>query len=239
MGKKEKRRKALKELIVSKQAALVQKPPTEKKKKVKRQPIPSRREHPNWPLVGLASAGMLLTAYLVITSWLGGQPLYCQEGSTCDIVQNSRWGTLMYLPTAFWGFMTYAVLAYIGLRVRSAEWHFKSAWVVSMVGLGYSLYLNAISFIVIEALCVYCLASLLIMTVIFIVVASQRPKGLIDFKYPAWAGTTIVFTLMIIGGMHLHYSGVFDPAAGPEDPFLKGLAQHLTKNEAVFYGAYW
>jgi hypothetical protein len=39
--------------------------------------------------------------------------------------------------------------------------------------------------------------------------------------------------------MHLHFSGVFDPMAGPEDPFLKGLAVHLTQDQAFFYGAYW
>jgi uncharacterized membrane protein len=233
LGKKKKRRKALKE------EAQVQEKPAGKKKKKKRQPMPTKREHPNWPLTGLAAAGMLLTAYLVITSWLGGHPLYCEEGSTCDIVQRSRWGTLMHLPTAFWGFMTYAVLAYIGFQVRSPGWHWKSAWVVSMVGLGYSIYLNTISFFEIEVMCAYCLASLSIMAFIFGVVVSQRPMGLPDFKYPTWAGATIVTTVLIVGGLHLHYSGVFDPAAGPEDPYLKGLAEHLSREEAVLYGAYW
>ncbi len=239
MGKKKKRKKALEQNIATNEEAQAQEQPAGKKKRIKQQPMLARREHPNWPLVGLASAGMLLTAYLAITSLLGGAPLYCAEGSTCDIVQSSRWGTLMHLPTAFWGFMTYAVLAYIGLRVRSTEWHWKSAWIVSMVGLGYSLYLNSISFFVIEALCAYCLASLSIMAVIFAMVVSQRPKGLSDFKYPAWIGETVVITVLIIGGLHLHYSGVFDPTAGPEDPYLKGLAVHLTKKETVFYGAYW
>ncbi|HEB01622.1 MAG TPA: vitamin K epoxide reductase family protein [Nitrospirae bacterium] len=245
MGKKKKRKKALEQNIASEQDAQAQEQPPDKpdkkdkKKKMKQQPMLAKREHPNWPLVGLASAGMLLTAYLAITSLLGGTPLYCAEGSTCDIVQSSRWGTLMHLPTAFWGFMTYAVLAYIGFRVRSTEWHWKSAWIVSMVGLGYSLYLNTISFFVIEALCAYCLASLSIMAVIFAMVVTQRPKGLVDFKYPTWIGETVVIAVLIIGGLHLHYSGVFDPTAGPEDPYLNGLAEHLAKKEAVFYGAYW
>lgn len=239
MGKKKKRRKALKEKTASKEEAQVQEKPAGDKKKKKRQPMPTKRQHPNWPLTGLAAAGMLLTAYLVMSSWLGGHPLFCEEGSSCDIVQRSRWGTLLYLPTAFWGFMTYAVLAYIGFRVRSPGWHWKSAWLVSMVGLGYSLYLNTISFFEIEAMCAYCLASLSIMAAIFGVVLSQRPKGLPDFRYPTWAGETILITVLIVGGLHLHYSGVFDPSTGPEDPFLKGLAEHLSKDEVVLYGAYW
>jgi uncharacterized membrane protein len=248
LGKKKKRKKALEQNAASEQEAQAQEQLSDnpdmpdkknKKKKIKQQKMLTKRTDPNWPLVGLASVGMLLTAYLIITSWLGTTPLYCAEGSTCDIVQNSRWGTLMSLPTAFWGFLTYAVLGYIGLRVRSTEWHWKSAWIVSIVGLGYSLYLNSISFFVIEALCFYCLVSLSIMATIFGVVVSQRPKGLVDFKYPTWVGETLVITVLIVGGLHLYYSGVFDPAAGPEDPYLRGLAEHLTKEEAILYGAYW
>ena len=77
------------------------------------------------------------------------------------------------------------------------------------------------------------------MTVIFGVIIAQRPEGMKGFKLPAWVAKTAVVTLILIGGMHLHYSGAFDPAAGPEDPYLKGLATHLTQENAVLYGAFW
>ncbi len=208
-------------------------------KKKKRHTVPQRRERPNWPLTALAVVGMVLTAYLVITSLLDQAPLYCDDGSSCDIVQQSRWGTFLGVPTAFLGFLTYAVLGHIGFRVRDREKHWKWAWAFSLLGLCYSVYLNAISLFVIEALCAYCLASLTIMAVIFGVVISQRPAGLRTFKFTTWAGETVVVTMLLIGGMHLHYSGVFDSSAGPEDPFLKGLALHLSKENAVMYGAYW
>jgi hypothetical protein len=107
------------------------------------------------------------------------------------------------------------------------------------VGLGYSVYLNTISLLVIEAMCAYCLASLSIMAVIFGVLYFQRPEGLPDFKFKTWAGETVIIAMVIVGGMHLHYSGVFDPMAGPEDPYLRGLAEHLTREKAVMYGAFW
>ena len=182
---------------------------------------------------------MVLTAYLAFTSLTGIQPLYCDEGSTCDIVRHSRWGTFLGVPTALLGFLTYATLAFIGFKVRSPGWHWKSAWTVSLIGLGYSLYLNTISFFVIEAMCAYCLASLTIMAVIFILVVQQKPEGLPDFNFKALAGETVLVTILIIGGMHLYYSGVFDPAAGPEDPYLRGLAEHLSKEKAILYGAFW
>ena len=77
------------------------------------------------------------------------------------------------------------------------------------------------------------------MAVIFGVIIFQRPAELPDFNYMAWAGKTIVVTMVIIGGIHLHYSGVFDSAAGPEDPYLRGLAEHLSQEKAVIYGAFW
>lgn len=238
LGKKKKRQKSSPKKQSSREETPVQEEPKKDKKK-KRQPVLQKRGNPNWSMTALAGAGMVLTAYLVLTLWLGQQPLYCEEGSTCDIVQQSRWGTFLGVPTAFWGFLTYAILAYIGFRVRNTEWHWKSAWIVSMLGLGYSIYLNAISQFVLQVTCVYCLTSLSIMAVIFGMVIFQRPAGLYDSNYAAWAGKTILVTMVIVGGMHLYYSGIFDPAAGPEDPDLRGLAEHLTREKAVFYGAFW
>jgi uncharacterized membrane protein len=238
LGKKRKRIKSSQEKPPSPEESLVREKRAGRKKK-KHLPVPRKREHPNWPLTALAGAGMVLTAYLVLTSWLGQHPLYCEQGSTCDIVQQSRWGTFFMLPTSLWGFLTYATLAYIGFRVRNPGRHWKSAWAVSLVGLSYSVYLNTISLFVIEAACIYCLTSLVIMAVIFGVVFFQRPEGLPDFHYKTWAGETIVLTMVIVGGMHLHYSGVFVPAAGTEDPFLRGLAEHLSEENDIMYGAYW
>jgi len=238
LGKKKKRKKTSQDKPpVREETPPLAEPAVHKKKK--RHPVLKKRENPNWPLTALAGAGMVLTAYLALTAWLGQPPLYCDEGSSCDIVQQSRWGTFLGLPTAFWGFLTYAALGHIGFRVRNPGLHWKSAWTVSLVGIGYSVYLNTVSLLVIESMCVYCLASLTIMAVIFGVVYFQRPEGLPDFKFKTWAGETIIIALVIVGGMHLHYSGVFDPTAGPEDPYLMGLAEHLTKGEVVFYGAYW
>ena len=238
MGKKRKRKASSQENSPSGGESPAQLKPAGKKKK-KMKPTLKNRENPDWILTGLAGAGMLLTAYLALTVWLGQPPLYCDEGSSCDIVQQSRWGTFMGLPTAFLGFLTYTALAYIGFRVRNPGTLWKSAWTVSMVGLGYSAYLIAVSLFVIEAACVYCLISFSIMSVIFGVLTYQRPRELPDFSFAAWARQALIVLVVIVGGMHLHYSGVFDPTAGPEDPYLKGLAEHLTKEKAILYGAFW
>ena len=182
---------------------------------------------------------MALTLYLTLAVWFGETPLYCAEGSACDIVQQSRWATFLGVPTAFWGFVTYAVLVFIGFKVRNPEQHWKSAWIVALTGVGYSVYLTLVSHFVIDALCPYCLVSLAIMMVTFGVIMTQRPEGMKNFKFKSWSVQTALVVLIIIGGMHLHYSGVFHPAAGPEDPYLKGLATHLAQADAIFYGTFW
>ena len=242
MGKKKKRTPASQKKAVPHSDSPVRtEPPIQKKRvgKKKTRRVPHKMKEPNWILTGLATAGMILTAYLVITGWLDNAPLLCDDGSSCDIVQQSRWGTLLMLPTALWGFLTYATLFYIGIRVRNIGLHWKSAWTVSMIGLGYSIYLITISVLVIEAACAYCIASFIIMSVIFGVVTYQRPKNLSKSYFMAFAKQTVIIVVVIVGGIHLHYSGVFDPKAGPEDPYLKGLAEHLTEDKAILYGAYW
>jgi uncharacterized membrane protein len=238
LGKKKKRQGASQKKQSSLEETSVKEKPADRKKK-KKKPVLHKLENPNWLLTGLAGAGMVLTAYLALTAWLDTPPLYCEDGSSCDIVQRSRWGTFLLMPTAFWGFLTYAALVYIGVQVRNTKSHWTSAWTVSMVGLGYSVYLIVISLFVIEAACAYCIASFSIMSVIFGVVTFQRPKELPKFNFAAFAKQTIIITAVIVGGMHLHYSGIFDSSAGPEDPFLKGLVDHLTQEKAIMYGAYW
>src|SRR5690606_41228211 len=49
----------------------------------------------------------------------------------------------------------------------------------------------------------------------------------------------VVIGLFIIGGLHMHYSGWFTAAAGPEDPQLQALAIHLKESGVKFYGAHW
>ncbi len=200
---------------------------------------PRRRRLPDWPLLALALAGMALSGYLALTGLLGAQPAYCTEGSACDIVQASRWGTLLGMPTALWGFGLYAVLGYIAWRVRDPRHHWQWAWLLALVGLAYSVYLTAVSVLVLEATCAYCLASLALLAAIFAVLTVRKPAPLPGFSWPVWGGQAAALAAVLVVGLHLHYSGVFDPAAGPEDPYLKALTRHLDETGAVFYGAYW
>jgi uncharacterized membrane protein/glutaredoxin len=196
------------------------------------------RQGPNWFMLVLALAGALLTAYLTYSAWQGKLVAGCSVGDPCEVVLNSRWSTLFGMPTAFWGFLTYALLAAIAWNKPSAaQWKF--AWVVTLFGLTYSLYLTAISFFVLNAACPYCLASLLLMSAIFVVVLYARPADLPAINWPLWLAKTGVTALIVVVALHLHYAGYLGKTPAPEDPWIRGLAEHLAKTDAKFYGASW
>jgi uncharacterized membrane protein len=196
------------------------------------------KQAPNWPILALALAGMLLSGYLTYSAWQGQSVAGCTVGSACDVVLNSRWSRLLGLPTSFWGFLTYALLAAIAWnKTTPSQW--KMAWTVTVVGLLYSLYLTGVSLIALDSACPYCLTSLGIMTAIFAVVLIQRPAKMPGFSWGPWLAKTGGAALLIIIALHLHYSGYIGKTAGPEDPWVRGLVEHLVKTDAKFYGASW
>jgi uncharacterized membrane protein len=164
------------------------------------------REGPNWPLFILALIGMGLTAYLTYTAWQGKEVAGCTVGSACDVVLNSRWSTLFGMPTSFWGFLTYALLAAIAWN-KYADSQWKFAWFVTIVGLFYSLYLTGISFFELQAACPYCLTSLGLMLAIFITLLLQKPASLPRFSWGPWLGKTVGTALVLVVALHLHYAG--------------------------------
>ncbi len=185
-------------------------------------------------LLVLAGIGILLTSYLTYVAWFEAHSAFCSEGSGCDLVQASRWATLLGIPMAFWGWLTYVMLAYVIWRAKRKPGGWTVVVFVAVCGFAISAYLTTVSVLEIEATCPYCLASFAIMTTITILALVRQP--------PNWSTSlkeALVIAALLVGGLHLHYSGVFDAAAGPEDPQLQALAIHLADKGVKFYGAYW
>lgn len=188
----------------------------------------------NLIILTLAGAGILLTAYLTYSASFEVHPAFCSEGSGCDIVQSSRWATFLGMPMALWGLFTYMVIAGLAWSGRNKPGSGTGLIFVAAAGFAVSAYLTVVSVVEIEATCPYCLTSFAIITTILGLSLVQRPLN--------WAKSlqeAVVIGLLIVGGLHLHYGGWFDPAAGPEDPQLQALAIHLNETGAAFYGAYW
>lgn len=200
----------------------------------------SRKTHPldNW-LLGLAVAGIVLTAYLTLVAWFGEHPAFCGADSECDLVQQSRWSVLLTLPIAFWGFLTYVLLARLIWRMRTRPASWRLALTVACIGTAVSWYLTAVSFLDIEATCIYCLISFGIMNVLLVLVLVRRPAHMPEHAWAKSLPVPVLSSVLVVALLFMHFSGYFDPAAGPEDPYLKALATHLDESDARFYGAYW
>ena len=202
--------------------------------------VPGRalRSLDNW-LLGLAGLGVLLTGYLTLVAWLGEQPAYCGADSECDLVQSSRWSTLFGMPMSLWGLLTYALLAGSAWRLRSRPAAWRATLLFACIGAGVSWFLTLVSVFQIEATCGYCLASFVLMNVLLVLAVLRRPSRMPEHAWGKALPLPIGALIALVLGLHLHFSGAFDPAAGPEDPYLKALATHLQESGARFYGAYW
>src|SRR6266852_4330584 len=131
---------------------------------------------PDFLILGLAAAGFAIAAYLTGLKWMGGNAAFCLSGSGCDVVQASRYGNLLGVPTALWGVLLYAAigaLAALGLTAPRWTW----ALYLAAAGVGFSIYLTAVSVLVIKATCAYCLASGAITVATLFVLLRRRGAG--------------------------------------------------------------
>ena len=196
------------------------------------------RTGPNWPLLALSVIGILLTGYLSWTTLSGATPQGCSAGGGCDVVLSSRWATLLGLPTALWGLFAYIALAAIAF-VRRADKQWSYAWTVALLGVCYSVYLTVVSLTILEATCPYCLTSLTLMSAALALVVWQRPR---EMAHRSWVGLAAgrgVLAALVILMVHANYVAPQAEPAGPEDPNIRALAEHLTNVGAQFYGASW
>ena len=210
--------------------------PSKSKSQKKIKPTsPPERAAPNVTLALLGILGLILTTGLLAVSMTKSNLPYCASGSGCDIVQSSRWSILLGLPITAWGWGTYAVLTGAALFAAKKTTRWRIVIFFATIAFAISVYLNAVSFWIIDAICIYCLASLAFITAIYLL--TWRADGLPGLG--GWRLGSSAAALMLVGLLTLHYSGLFDPAAGPEDPYVRALAEHLTEIDAKFYGAYW
>ena len=196
------------------------------------------RPGPNWPLLAISSVGIALTGYLSWAAFSGGAPQGCSAGGGCDVVLNSPWATLLGLPTAFWGLLAYLGLAAIAF-VRRADTHWSYAWTAALFGVCYSVYLTVVSLTILESACPYCLTSLALMTATLVLVVLQRPS---EMARRSWVGLVAgrgAFAALVILLLHGSYTAPQAEPAGPEDPAVRALAEHLTEEGVLFYGASW
>jgi uncharacterized membrane protein/glutaredoxin len=186
----------------------------------------------------VSSLGIALTGYLSWAAFGGGAVRGCSAGGGCDIVLTSRWATLLGLPTAAWGLLAYIGLAGIAF-VRRVDKHWSYALTASFFGVCYSVYLTVVSLTILESTCPYCLSSLGLMTATLALVMFQRPPQTARRSWLRLVAGRGALAALAILAVHASYVTPRAEPTGPEDPMTRALAEHLSKQGAVFYGASW
>ena len=195
------------------------------------------RTAPAWTTLALAVVGALVSAYLTWTKATGAQALFCTGAGACDVVQASRYSTLLGLPTALWGLALYVVmgaLAWLGYSARR--------WLVALAAasaaVAFSAYLTAVSLFVLRAACAYCLTSAVIEVLILADVirwarAVPGLKAVAPLPRAAMVGGGAAVPTVLLA------LGLFAISPAGATPYQIGLARHLASTGAVMYGAYW
>lgn len=192
---------------------------------------------PDWVVVGLSVVGFIVAGYLTWLKWTGHGTLLCVAGSGCDLVQASRYSTFIGVPTALWGaglYVAVGVLAALGLTAN--RW--LAAFLVVAGGVGFSLYLTALSVFVVGGACMYCLTSGAILVALFVVLLWHRPtvRGRKSPLRPlplASYGTLVAVGTIVFGAF------IFAAPASAPAAYQVALARHLKQSGAIMYGAYW
>jgi thiol-disulfide isomerase/thioredoxin len=77
------------------------------------------------------------------------------------------------------------------------------------------------------------------MTATLVLVVLQRPS---EIAHRSWVGLAAgrgAFAALVILVLHGNYVAPQAGPAGPEDPNIQALAEHLTEEGVLFYGASW
>jgi uncharacterized membrane protein len=119
----------------------------------------------------LSLAGLGVSAYLMWGYTVPGAELACGGSSGCETVKDSVYASLLGIPLPVLGLGSYlTLLVLLILQGRLSEWTAYIALVIfgiSLTGVLYSAYLTYLELFVIQAICRWCVASAVIMAVIF------------------------------------------------------------------------
>lgn len=124
-------------------------------------------------LAMLALIGVFVSVYLTLYKLGIIGELNCAVGS-CETVNTSRWATFLGLPVAAWGLGFYLVVlavALVAVREQYADSRALSVALAALTGWGvlFSGWLTYLELFVIDAICIWCVISAIIVTVMFAV----------------------------------------------------------------------
>jgi uncharacterized membrane protein len=121
-------------------------------------------------LLGLGVAG-----YLTYLHYSGGA-IPCLKGGGCETVQHSTYSRLAGVPVALIGLVGYVAI-FASLLAPRGEMTRLATMIFTLMGFGFSAYLTSRELFSIHAICVWCVASAVVMTLLFGLAAWQFLRG--------------------------------------------------------------
>jgi uncharacterized membrane protein len=119
----------------------------------------------------LAIAGIGVATYIAIAEFGGGAPKCLAGGHGCETVARSHYSHLAGVNVAAIGIFGYVVLLLAAL-VPGDVGRF-GGFLTALVGFGFSVYLTYLELFVIDAVCQWCVASAVLMTLSLAVAAAR------------------------------------------------------------------
>jgi uncharacterized membrane protein len=114
---------------------------------------------------GLALIGLGIATYLTVVHYSGGAPV-CAINHGCETVQKSKYAELGGVPVALIGLIGYvSILASLVLRGELGRLIRAG---LTAIGFAFSAYLTAMELFQIHAICQWCVASAVVMTLLLI-----------------------------------------------------------------------
>jgi uncharacterized membrane protein len=111
----------------------------------------------------VALAGLGTAGYLTAVHYSGGTPV-CAISHGCETVQRSSYAELAGIPVALLGLAGYAAI--LASLVRDSEAARTATAFLSLAGFGFSAWLTYVEVVRIDAICTWCVASAVCMTLL-------------------------------------------------------------------------
>jgi len=113
----------------------------------------------------LAAFGVGVATYIAIADSGGGTPVCIAGARGCQTVAESSYSHLAGVNVAVFGIAGYVLL--LGCALLRGDGARMAGFAVALVGFGFSLYLTYLELFTIEAICQWCVASAVLMTLLF------------------------------------------------------------------------
>jgi len=113
----------------------------------------------------LATLGIGVATYIAIVEAGGGAPACLAGGGGCETVASSSYSHVLGINIAIFGVVGYVAL--LGAALLRGDGARMAGFVLGLGGFGYSVFLTYLELFKIEAICQWCVASAVLMTLLF------------------------------------------------------------------------